>query len=85
MFDSLHYLNFEGSSVYHQQVSFGILPSKSIFSSNLLNLHLNLKHFNDCLYLLDGRFNKLHTLDVKISSIRSDRTIENKVNYFSSK
>jgi hypothetical protein len=31
MFNNLHYLNFEASSVYHQQVSFSILPP-NIFS-----------------------------------------------------
>ncbi len=39
---------------------FGTLPP-NIFSSNLLKLYLNLKNFNDCLYLLDDHFDKLHT------------------------
>jgi hypothetical protein len=79
MFNNLHYLNFETFSIYHQQVSFSIL-SRNIFSSNLLKLYVNLTDFNDSLYLLDGRFYKLHTLYVIISSISSDQTIENQVN-----
>jgi hypothetical protein len=83
MFNNLCYLNFDGSSLYDQQVSFDILSSTSTttFSSNLLKLHVNLENFNDCLYLLNyGRFDKLHSLYVNILSIRSDRPIENTVN-----
>ena len=31
------------------------------FSSNLLELHVNVTFLTDCLYLLDGRFPQLHT------------------------
>jgi len=58
---------------------FNRLAQQTIFSSNLLKLNANLENFNDCLYLLDGRFEKLHTLCINISSICSDRTIENKI------
>ncbi|UJR13265.1 hypothetical protein I4U23_000285 [Adineta vaga] len=33
--------------------------------SLLTELHIYVHHFTDLLYLLDGRFNQLHTLDVK--------------------
>ncbi len=36
------------------------------FSPNLLKLHINVKFFSDCLYLLDGRFEQLHTLEVYV-------------------
>ena len=80
MFTNLCYLNFQPSSIYWQHISCAILPRERISSSNLLELNGNLKIFNHCLYLLDARFNELHTLYVKISSIRSDQTIENQVN-----
>ncbi|CAF3372575.1 unnamed protein product, partial [Rotaria sp. Silwood2] len=55
MFTNLCYLNFQASLIYSQQVSFDIVPRKLIFSSTLLELHVNLENFNDCLYLLNGR------------------------------
>ena len=33
-----------------------------LFSSHLLELHINVTFLTDCLYLLDGRFPQLHTL-----------------------
>ena len=55
----------------------------SVTSSNLLELHISLGCLMDCLYLFDGRFDKLHTVHINISSIfSSDRTVDNQVNYF---
>ncbi|CAF2612711.1 unnamed protein product [Rotaria sp. Silwood2] len=85
MFTNLCYLNFQASLIYSQQVSFDIVPRKLIFSSTLLELHVNLENFNDCLYLLNGRFNQLHTFHVNISTIRSDPTIDNKEKLFNLK
>ena len=63
------------------QISFDISPP-SVFSSTLLELHVSLSSFTDCLYLLDGRFNRLHTFHVRIPQIAaSTLTIKNEVNY----
>lgn len=63
------------------QISFGISPP-FIFSSTLLELHVSLSSFNDCLYLLDGRFDRLHTFHVRIPKLSADTlTIKNEVNY----
>ncbi|CAF1213438.1 unnamed protein product [Rotaria sordida] len=70
MFSNLRYLNFCPPSIGHQRLSFDTSPL-TVISKNLLELHVSLRSFTDCLYLLDGRFNKLHTLYVNISLIRS--------------
>lgn len=85
MFINLRYLNFGPSSNGYQELSFGI-SAPTVFSSNLFELHVNVDRFTDCLYILDGRFNQLRTLYIKISIIfASDLTIDSKVNYFISK
>ncbi|CAF2099029.1 unnamed protein product [Rotaria magnacalcarata] len=77
-FTNLQYLNFGPSLLYHQRLSFSTSPL-TIISTNLLKLHVYLENFNDCLYLLDGRFNQLHTLSANISFISaSPLTINNK-------
>ncbi|CAF1230165.1 unnamed protein product, partial [Rotaria sordida] len=70
MFINLQYLNFGPSSISYLQLSFGMLLP-TVLSSNLLELHVCVLHFSDCLYLLDGRFNQLHTFYVNICSISS--------------
>ncbi len=79
MFTNLSYLNFHPSSLYWQHVSFDILQWKRIFSSNILELYVNLKNFDDCLYLLDDPFNEFYIIYVNISAIYSGQTIDNKV------
>jgi hypothetical protein len=68
MFTNLKYLNFGESVRSDQRLSFYLSPP-SVISSTLLELHVSLEYFSDCLYLLDGRFNQLHTLYVYISKI----------------
>ncbi|CAF4618030.1 unnamed protein product [Rotaria sp. Silwood2] len=46
-------------------------------SSTLLKLNIRVQCFEDCLYLLDGRFNQLHTLYVDIVDIYHQDQIEN--------
>jgi hypothetical protein len=41
----------------------------NIISLILTEMFVNLKSFQDCLSLLDGRFNQLHRFPVEISSI----------------
>ncbi|CAF1224991.1 unnamed protein product [Rotaria sp. Silwood1] len=67
-FSNLQYLNFCASSIWNEQLAF-LNPYPGINSSTLLELHILLVSFSDCLYILDGRFNKLHTLHVDIFSI----------------
>ncbi|CAF1226607.1 unnamed protein product [Rotaria sordida] len=69
MFNNLQYLNFGPSSIWYQRISFD-MPFPTITSLNLLELHICVDYFNDLLYLLDGRFNQLHTLDVNIYHIK---------------
>jgi hypothetical protein len=50
-------------------------------SSTLLKLTISVLYFDDCLYLLDGRFNQLHTLRVDLFDIHQPDEIENKVSF----
>ncbi|CAF1450628.1 unnamed protein product [Rotaria sp. Silwood1] len=66
MFKNLQYLNFSPfAHPNNHQLTFN-LSSPNVFSSTLLHLHVIVDTFEDCLYLLDGRFNQLHTFDVTI-------------------
>ena len=81
-FPNLRSLEIGRSRTWFQHISFQI-SSPTVISSTLLKLKVCLESFSDCLYLLDGRFNQLHTLDVHIVSIFTPRqTINNKVNNF---
>jgi hypothetical protein len=85
MFTNLRYLNFGPSLNRCQQLSFGSYRSSplAVFSSTLSELHIHLPCFIDCLYLLDGRFNQLHTLYVYITFICPPyETVNNKVYFF---
>lgn len=82
LFKNLQYLNFGPSSLgYH------VLPfSKSlpvVFSSTLLELHVVVDCYDDCLYLLDGRFNQLHTfyVTIRFSGSPSLTMMNNKARY----
>jgi len=82
IFSKLKYLNFDLFFDSFQRLSFVNSPPATIFSSTLLELHVSLIDFTDCLYLLDGRFSQLHTLRVKTVHDHSTHTIlNNKVNY----
>jgi len=60
--------------------------SPTFFSSTLVELHINVYRFNDCLYLLAGRLPQLHTLFVKVFHIISfHSSMTKKVNYFATK
>ncbi|CAF4589421.1 unnamed protein product, partial [Rotaria sp. Silwood2] len=76
MFSNLQYLNFCPSSIWYQRLLFDN-PFPTMTSSTLLELHISLASFTDCLYILDGRFNKLHTLYVDILSISSSQLTNN--------
>ena len=79
---NLKSLHIASSSSGYQELSFRISPP-SIFSSNLLELHINLDHFTDCLYLLDGRLNQLRTFYTSISRIGDSPLLsDSRVGYF---
>jgi hypothetical protein len=64
-FNNLQYLNFMSSSDC-EQLTFRCSPSIK-FSSNILELHVVVKSIMDCVCLLDGHFDHLHSLFVTIS------------------
>jgi hypothetical protein len=70
---------FNGSNDH--QLTFGVSPP-NILSSTLLELHVAVDSFEDCLYLLDDRFNQLNTIYVSIcsSNVPTLPMINNKVN-----
>ncbi|CAF3422344.1 unnamed protein product [Rotaria sp. Silwood1] len=68
MFTNLQYLNFDRSSIYDDRLFF-CMRRPTVVSTNLLELHVSLHTFDDCLYLLDGHFNQLHSLYVDVSGI----------------
>ncbi|CAF3876280.1 unnamed protein product [Rotaria sordida] len=72
IFNNLKYLNFDPSLTCYQGIYFeNSFPT--ILSSTLLELHIKVRTIDDCLYLLDGRFNQLRSFYVHIivSSIGS--------------
>ncbi|CAF1638332.1 unnamed protein product [Rotaria magnacalcarata] len=64
LFKNLRYLNFSSYCNYEQLAYLSTAPIE--FSSNLLELHVVVKNIFDCLCLLDGQFNQLHTFYVTI-------------------
>ncbi len=82
VFNNLQCLYFGLSLSCRQELSF-IVPQR-VISTNLLKLFVCLQTFDDCLYLLDGRFNQLHTFQANISFIFSSRlSKEDEVGLFS--
>ena len=69
LFKNLRCLQFQASSEWHLQdnerLSIDQQPP-TIFSTNLMELHINVNYFSDCLYLLDGRFHQLRIFHVTI-------------------
>jgi hypothetical protein len=70
------------SLLWYQYIYFDNTPP-TVASTMLFDLHVNLTDFQDCLFLLDGRFNQLSALHVHIDSISPSRLgIDNKVDYY---
>ncbi|UJR09955.1 hypothetical protein I4U23_014178 [Adineta vaga] len=67
VFTNLQYfrLNYSINAPY---MSF-ITSPPTFVSSTLLELHINVENFNDCLYMLDGRFEQLQSLHINTSCI----------------
>jgi hypothetical protein len=64
LFKNLQCLNFSSSYDYEQLTFTRSTPTN--FSSNLLELHVVVKTIDDCLCLLDGQLNQMHTFYVTI-------------------
>ncbi len=80
MFINLQYLNFGPWSNLRSSFE---MPYPNAISSNLLELNICRTHFTDLLYLLDGRFNQLHTFHVNIIVFGcTSSIIHSRVNYF---
>ncbi|CAF4696160.1 unnamed protein product, partial [Rotaria sp. Silwood2] len=82
MFTNLQYLNFGPSSICDEQLYFCFNRLTAV-STNLLELHVCLNTFFDCLYLLDGHFNQLRTFyaDKKLSSLKCFRLHCNRITF----
>lgn len=73
IFTNLKYLKFTPSTMWDRPLFYNYsLPT--VYSSILLELHVYVKSFSDCLYLLDGRFDQLQTFHVRIFMIRPQPT-----------
>ncbi|CAF4932131.1 unnamed protein product [Rotaria sp. Silwood2] len=81
MFPNLKFLNYNPHDSYYQIISFAKLPL-SVCSSTLLELHINVSDPEDCLHLLDGRFNQLRVFNVKIQSALSSISTISEVDFF---
>ena len=82
MFINLQYLSF-GPWSNLQGPSLFEMPYPNVISSNLLELHICQPFFTDLLYLLDRRFNQLHTFHVNtIYFLFTNSPIHSRVNYF---
>ncbi|CAF4605006.1 unnamed protein product, partial [Rotaria sp. Silwood2] len=54
------------------------IPSPNFSSSSLLVLNIKVQTFDVCLYILDGRFEQLHTLHIELANTSSpSKEIEN--------
>ena len=62
------------------RLSFDV-PFPIFSSSSLLVLKIKVQTFDVCLYILDGRFEQLHTLDIELANILSPSEIENQVRF----
>jgi hypothetical protein len=58
------------------------VPSPKFCSSTLLRLKIKAQTFDDCLYIVDGRFDNLQSLYILLANIsRSSKQIENQVSF----
>ncbi len=68
---------------FYPRLSLCDLPSTTFSSSILTHLHISVKNFDDCLYLLDGRLRKLSTLCVTVDYMdTSSGIIHNMVRFY---
>ncbi|CAF2141767.1 unnamed protein product [Rotaria magnacalcarata] len=78
VFTHLIHLKFYESSYKNRiRLFFDDPPLSTFRSATLLKLNIRLQCFDDCLYLLDGRFNQLQILYVDLIHIRPPHEIKN--------
>ncbi|CAF3798504.1 unnamed protein product [Rotaria sordida] len=76
--EDLIYLSlYESSYKNRLRLCFDDPPPPTFHSSTLQKLNIKIRCFDDCLYLLDGRFNQLNTLFVDFLSIQRPEEIHN--------
>jgi hypothetical protein len=81
VFKKLTHLTFSESS-YQTMVGLSFAsPPINFCSSTLLVLNVRIDSFPVCLYILDGRFNQLHTLIMETANIFPSEKIENQVSF----
>jgi hypothetical protein len=69
-FEHLKHLTIIASSSHdYPPLSLSDIPSTTLFSTILTQLSVNVSSFDDCLAVLDGRFNQLSEFVVKIAYI----------------
>jgi hypothetical protein len=75
---NLQYLDLDGDDDHRfkRRLLRGLSPSRC-YSSGIAHLRIKIHNFDDCLCLLDGRLNQLHTLIVKVDYIRHSSIILN--------
>ena len=67
LFGSVTHLNFVIKDGFqYPPLSLDYLPSTAYFSSTIVHLSIKLLDLEDCILLLDGRLNQLHTFIVEI-------------------
>ncbi len=82
VFKKLTHLIFSESS-YQNMIGLSFqYPPINFSSSTLLVLNVKVANFDICLYILDGRFNQLHTLIVESEFIRLSEKVENQVSLY---
>jgi hypothetical protein len=54
-------------------------------SSTLLYLDIKIQSYDDCLYILDGRFNQLETLIIGVINPHSTGAVDNQVSFLKKK
>ncbi|CAF3203245.1 unnamed protein product, partial [Rotaria sp. Silwood2] len=64
-----HLIDFTFSNRLSVMTSYSFLSRRPCVSSNLTKLTINVNTFDDCLCILDGRFNRLLTLIIDIEKI----------------
>ncbi|CAM4820753.1 unnamed protein product [Rotaria magnacalcarata] len=79
-FKNLTHLDFELEDDFvYPPLSLIDLPSTACYSSNIVELNVRVRNFDDCLCLLDGRLSQLNTFIIKIDKIQnSSKTLDNK-------
>ena len=78
---NLRSLIFDSPFSYECDQRFSFGNTSTLFFPTLVELHVNVVSFDDCVYLLDGCFNQLLVFHVKFPHIKSTRTIENQVGF----